>query len=246
MRILLVAIFLILFFLIGLIMNGIVYLCAKKNPKKRYSMSYHIIQVAFRLVLFLCGTRKCITGKENLTKDTCLYVGNHRSYFDILVTQTSIASPVGYVAKDDMLKIPFLRTWMRNIGCLFLNRKDPKEAMKTIIEGINMLNKDECSIYIFPEGTRGHDESMAPFKKGSFKMAEKAKVPIVPVAVYKTDDIFENNGWFRKIRSKKVYISFGKPIDLATLEPEDKKHIDTYVQNIVAQMIEEQKQLCNS
>ena len=140
-----------------------------------------------------------------------------------------------------MIKIPFLTQWMKNIGCLFLDRKDNKKALKTILEGVKMLKEEQVSLYIFPEGTRGHTDELAPFKKGSFKMAEKSGVPIVPIGIANSDMVFENNGWFRKIRYTKVYLNIGEPIYTKSLGDEEKKHIDVYIQKVVAELIQELK-----
>lgn len=209
----------------------------KTDPKKGLYLGNTIVRHAFQQILHIAGVKRVVKGSENIPDCTALYVGNHRSYFDILTTHVTIRRPLGYVAKSEMIHIPFLSQWMRNIGCLFLDRSNNKAALKTIIEGVNMLQKDYCSLYIFPEGTRGHSNEMAPFKKGSFKMAEKAKVPIVPIGIAGSDDVFENNGWFRKVRGKKVYLNIGKPIYLDQLTEDERKHIDSYVQKIVADLI---------
>lgn len=241
MKLLLILIYLIFYFFVGIFINLPLKALQKTNPKESYRISNRIVRHAFNRILQLAGVRRIVNGSENIPKTTALYVSNHRGYFDILTTHVTIKQPIGYVAKAEMTNIPFLAQWMRNIGCLFLDRNDNKKALKTIIEGANMLKEGQVSLYIFPEGTRGHGNEMAPFKKGSFKMAEKAKVPIVPVGIIGSDKVFENNGAFRKIRGAKVYLNFGKPIYIDQLEPEQKKHIDSYVQNIVAELIQEMK-----
>lgn len=92
-------------------------------------------------------------GSGNIPEDTAvLYVGNHRSYFDILAGYTTVPTLLGFVAKKEMEKIPLLRTWMVNVNCLFLDRKNIKEGLKTILQGIEKV-KNGVSIWIFPEGT---------------------------------------------------------------------------------------------
>ena len=237
MRLLGIALYLLLFFLMGTVTNFKIISMMKKEPKEGLRLGNDTVRSAFRQILRIAGVRRIVKGADNIPDCTALYVGNHRSYFDILTTHVTINRPLGYVAKAEMIHIPFLSQWMRNIGCLFLNRQDNKAALKTIIDGVNLLKNDYCSLYIFPEGTRGHGDEMAPFKKGSFKMAEKAKVPIVPVGIVGSDDVFENNGWFRKVRGKKVYINIGEPIYLDQLEEEQRRHIDSYVQKIVVNLI---------
>ena len=69
--------------------------------------------------------------------------------------------------------MPLLRTWMRRLHCLFIDRENVKEALKTILAGIDNV-KNGISMCIFPEGTRNKtDDLMLPFKEGSFKIAEK-------------------------------------------------------------------------
>ena len=242
MRILGIAIYLILFFLMGTVTNFKIISMMKKDPKEGLRLGNNTVRNAFRQILLIAGVRRIVKGVENLPLETALYVSNHRGYFDILTTHVTINRPLGYVAKAEMIHIPFLSQWMRNIGCLFLNRQDNKAALKTIIEGVNLLKNDYCSLYIFPEGTRGHSDEVAPFKKGSFKMAEKANVPIVPIGIVGSDKVFENNGWFRKVRGKKVYINIGEPIYLDQLDSEQRKHINSYVHQMVTDLIQEMKE----
>lgn len=241
MRILLVFLYVLGFFLIELGKSKRINNLISDNPKQAYQLGNDIVRRKFKNVLKISGVTIITKGLENLPDKTALYVGNHRSYFDILTTHVILNRPVGFVAKSEMTKIPFLAQWMQNIGCLFLDRKDNKKALKTIIEGVKMLKEEQVSLYIFPEGTRGHTDEMAPFKKGSFKMAEKSGVPIIPIGIANSDNVFENNGPFRKIRATKVYLNIGKPIYTKDLEEDNKKHIDVYVQNIVAELIQELK-----
>lgn len=113
-------------------------------------------------------------GEENVPKDEpVLYIGNHRSYFDIIITYARCPGLTGYVAKSNMEKVPLLSIWMKRLHCLFINREDVKEALKTILAGIDNI-KNGISMCIFPEGTRNKtDDLLLPFKEGSFKMAEK-------------------------------------------------------------------------
>ena len=90
-------------------------------------------------------------------------------FFDILLTYSRCPRLTGYVAKKEMEKIPLLSTWMRFVYCLFLDRENPKEGLKTILQAIDYV-KQGISICIFPEGTRnkGEELSMLPFKEGAF------------------------------------------------------------------------------
>ena len=150
-----------------------------KDPAARDRESLKIVQFMFRLILKIAGVEVTVKGAENIPKDQAvLYVGNHRSYFDILVGYTTVPGLMGFVAKKEMLRYPFLRSWMKNVNCLFLDRENIKEGLKTILEGIDHV-KNGISVWIFPEGTRNRNEDLRellPFKEGSHKIAEKTAV----------------------------------------------------------------------
>ena len=175
-RTILILIFLILFFLIGILIWGITWIIGRFNPYRQDLICLRSVQFAFKVVLLISGVKVEVYGEEHVPKDQAvLYIGNHRSLFDTVITYARCPGLTGYVAKDSMLKIPFLRIWMKQLHCLFLNRKDIKEGMKMILTGIDQI-KNGISMCIFPEGTRGTAETetgMLPFKEGSFKMAEK-------------------------------------------------------------------------
>ena len=183
-----------------------------------------------------------VIGEENIPDEAVLFIGNHRSYFDILLTYSRCKRLTGYVAKKEMEKIPLLSTWMRFVYCLFLDRDNPKEGLKTILKAIDYIKKG-ISICIFPEGTRntGEELSMLPFKEGAFKIATKTGCPIIPISMNNTSDIFENH--MPRIKKVHVVLEYGTPIYPNELAPEDKKHIGAYCQNIIQETIHKNAEL---
>lgn len=105
----------------------------------------------------MTGVKVTVIGEENVPDEPVLFIGNHRSFFDILLTYSRCRNLTGYVAKKEMEKIPLLSTWMRFVHCLFLDRENPKEGLKTILQAIDYV-KNGISICIFPEGTRNKGE----------------------------------------------------------------------------------------
>lgn len=235
-RLILVAIFLVIFFILGFISMIFIYPIGWINKNARDAISYKIVRFAFRYILFVSGTKIIVKGKENIPREeSVLFVGNHRSFFDILVTCSMISKKTGYVAKKELGKIFPLNLWMKLINCYFLDRSSIEAAIEMINTSANNI-KSGINMFIFPEGTRAKaDEEMADFKDGSFKIAKKAKCKIVPVALNNTSAIFEDN--FPRIKKSKVCIEFGKPIDLEELSKEDKKAIGAYTRQIVWDMV---------
>lgn len=153
-RLILVAVFVVLFLVCSIPLLIIEWIIGKFNMPLKDKSSLAIVKWAFRVCLFLAGTKVTVRGEENVPKDEpVLYIGNHRSYFDILITYIRVPRPTGYIAKREMLKWPLLINWMRNLHCLFLDREDIKQGMKIILEAIEDV-KSGVSICIFPEGTR--------------------------------------------------------------------------------------------
>lgn len=220
------------------------WIIGKFNPHAKDISSLRIIQTVFRFILWLTGVKVTVIGEENVPKDQpVLYIGNHRSFFDILLTYTRCPGLTGYVAKAEMEKIPLLSNWMRYLHCLFLDRKDIKKGLQTIKEGIEKI-KSGISICIFPEGTRNRSESdleLMEFHEGSFKLATRTGCPIIPIALNNTVSIFEKQ--FPKIRKTHVVIEYCKPIYPAELSKEDKKFIGRYTQNIILEALKRNESL---
>ena len=101
------------------------------DPKEAHRLANLEVRRALQRILDISGARVHAKGLENIPEGACLYVANHCSYFDIIITDTLIPSGVGYVAKDNLKKVPGIADWMELIHCLFLNRTDIKQRLKT-------------------------------------------------------------------------------------------------------------------
>ena len=241
-RFIIAATFLVLFLLFSYILFFVEWIIGKIDKKAKDYSSLRIVQWGFRVILWIGGVKITVKGKENIPDEAALFVGNHRSYFDILVLYVQCERLTGFVAKDAMEKIPSLRVWMRYLYCLFLDRKDPRAGMKTILQAIEYI-KQGVSICIFPEGTRndGEELSMLPFKEGSFKIATKTGCPIVPVSINNSAEIFENH--MPKMKKTHVIVEYGTPIYPKELDKEDQKFIGAKCQKIIEDTIQKNASL---
>ena len=211
LRAILALLFAILYLIIGIPVLFVEWIIGKFNRQAADISQLRMVQWAFRVILFICGTRLTIIGEENVPKDQpVLYIGNHRSYFDIIITYSRCPRLTGYVAKDSMKKVPLLSVWMSRLHCLFINRSDVKEALKTILAGIDNI-KNGISMCIFPEGTRSKTGELGKAQPGALMMASKAKATIVPACIIGTDYKRHGRIW------PKVTVRFGKPMPF----PED-------------------------
>ena len=235
-------IFLGAYLILGIPVLGVEWIISKFNKKASDYQCLRMVQWAFNCMLKMTGVEVTVIGEENVPDEPVLYIGNHRSFFDILLTYTRCKGLTGYVSKKEMYKFPLLRDWMKRLYCLFLDRENPGEGLKTILQAIDYV-KNGISICIFPEGTRnkGEELSMLPFHAGSFKIAEKSGCAIIPMSMNNTSEIFENH--FPKIKKTHVILEYGKPIYMKDMDREEKKHIAEYCQNIIQETINKNQAL---
>ena len=221
-RFILVVIYVVLFLILTIPLMIAEWIIGKFNPERKDRHSKAIVGWGFRCVTFLSGTRVEARGLENIPRDTAvLYVANHRSYFDIVLTYALFPGVTGYVAKKEMKKWPLLNVWMANIQCLFLDRENIKEGLKTILLGVEKVKKG-ISICIFPEGTRNKvNDTFLPFHEGSFKIAEKGGVPVIPMVITGSAQVFEDH--LPKIKKPTVLTSFQNPEKIKELKKEPRK-----------------------
>ena len=175
---------------------------------KRDSLVYKVTTLWASVLLKIAGVKVNVHGLENLPKDrTVLFIGNHQGNFDIPIYLCKIPGLKGFVSKIEVKKIPGVRTWMKYMYCVFMDRSNIRKSGEAIIEGIRIL-KSNHSLVIFPEGTRSKGDKMGEFKAGSFKLATKSKAPIVPVTMNGSYKIMENNKrkWMIKPTTVDLYI----------------------------------------
>ena len=235
-RFICLAVFLILFLILSIPVFFLEWLIGKFDREKRDYSSLRIVQWGFKVILWITGVRTTVIGEEHIPDEPVLFVANHRSFFDILLTYSRCRRLTGYVAKKEMEKIPLLSTWMHFVYCLFLDRENPREGLKTILQAIEQI-QNGISICIFPEGTRSKDQKMQPFKEGSFKMASKTGCPIIPIAISNSAQILENH--FPRILPCKVTVEYGQPIYPKELTKEEQKFLGVYTQQRIQEMLDQ-------
>ncbi len=132
------------------------------------------------------------TGTENIPeKDGFMFFPNHQGMFDLLTLIHVCPRPISVVAKKEVQNIPVLRKIFTNMEALFMDREDLRQSMK-IIQQVSEEVRKGRNYTIFPEGTRSKKgNQLNEFKAGSFKAAQKAKCPIVPVALIDSYKVFD-------------------------------------------------------
>ena len=190
-----------------------------------------------RGILKVTGVTLTVEGLENIPKEgPCVFVGNHRSYYDIPLLLASLDKPHGILAKEELGKIPLLNRWMKLLGCVFVQRDDLRASVRALNDATAIVESGR-SFVIFPEGTRykGEEGGAGEFKNGAFRIAVKTGAPVVPVALTGARALFENNG--NRCHPGRVHICILPPIQTAGMSKAEQKQLPEAVrQTILAQL----------
>ena len=162
--------------------------------KKQNGICRAIVTCGGEICCFYCGVRVHVNGKEKIPTDgRFLFVANHRSLFDPLTVFHALRDyNIAFISKPSNMKLPVLGRIAAGDCFLPIDRENDREALKTILCAADYLKRDLCSICIYPEGTRSKTRQMLPFHHGSFKIAQRAHVPLVIAAVSGTDMVKKN------------------------------------------------------
>lgn len=188
----------------------------KSNPEN-YSdeFTYDIMKKFIDKTLRDINQEVIVYGKENIPKENALYVANHKSMLDGFVMPLVIDKPIGMIVAKEPLheNLPIATDWMKLNRCLFIDRKNNREALKTINEASNII-KTYRSIGAFPEGEITDDGLwINEFKDGLFKIALKANCPVVPIVIKGSEKSYKYRRWFLpKISKSKIEVHILKPI----------------------------------
>lgn len=204
----------------------------KKQGKlqEAQDISHRAAKIWARRLIAITGTSVQVEGLENIPPGPVVFVSNHQGNFDIPLFLGYIDKPKAFIAKIELLKMPLVSSWMKNIRCIFIDRQDPRQSLKAIHSGVDLL-KDGLSLVIFPEGTRSKGPEMGEFKKGSLKLATKAGVPIVPVTIHGTYRMMEAN--HGRIKPAQVKMIISPPIDTTNLTKEEENHLTDQIYEII-------------
>jgi 1-acyl-sn-glycerol-3-phosphate acyltransferase len=151
---------------------------------------------SFYLLRFF-GIRIKVTGKENLPDNgNFIIVSNHQGNMDIPVMLAVSPYKVSFIAKKEVLYLPFFNLWFFALGCLAIDRKKTFAARRKINKFLTAKRKNP--VLIFPEGTRSRGPKAGKFKTGGLLGIYKAGVKVIPMKIDGSYRLYEENSRIRK------------------------------------------------
>lgn len=163
-------------------------------------------------VLDRAGVRLTIEGREHVVAgQPYVVMSNHASFYDIPVIYASFGGNLRMVAKTELFRIPVFGKAMRQAGFIEVDRKNRSQAVQAL-EVAKHLLRDGTSLWISPEGTRSGTDKLGPFKKGGFRLAMDAELPILPVSLRGTWNILPPHTASTQ-RGVAVHVTFHRPLD---------------------------------
>ena len=184
-----------------------------------------------RFTCKIAGINLTVEGLENQPDEPAVYIANHQSNFDIPVILSTLKARVSILAKPSLEKIPLFSSWMALLHCEFISRTDKRKTLKALMNCAKHI-QDGYSLLIFPEGTRSRNGTVGKFKDGAFSIVGKTRVPIVPICIEGTYNVFEAHGR-KKIKPSDVTLKYLKPILTVDLSKEEIASLSDEVRNLI-------------
>ena len=182
-----------------------------------------LIRIWARALLAGAGIDLRAEGLEHIDpRQRYVLVGNHHSYFDIPCVFAAIPQPIRFMAKVSLFKIPIFGWSIARAGFIPIDRKNRRTAVKSFDLAVQRIRKGN-SVVVFPEEGRSRERAMRPFQRGGFLLALRSELPILPVAIDGTFDIFPVGA--KRITPGPVTIRVGTPIPTAGLTVRDKDRL---------------------
>jgi 1-acyl-sn-glycerol-3-phosphate acyltransferase len=184
-----------------------------------------------KMVCFLGGVRLQVEDNSGLPeKEGVLFVSNHQGDFDIPILLAGTRRPLAFVAKKELENIPLVTPWMKQMGCIFLDRENRRKQVAQIKKTVEQL-QEGLSMVIFPEGTRSRGPEMGEFAKGSLQVAVRAGVRIVPVTLKDTYTLFPKGS--KLLPGGRARVILHPAIQPADLSEDERNHLQETVKGII-------------
>src|SRR6476469_7673323 len=188
--------------------------------EKKYGIAQWCMRTWAKAMCLAAGVKVVVHHPERILPGRgAVYACNHVSWFDVFAI-ASVLPRYTFIAKSELLKLPSFGYGAESAGVVFLTRDNRKQAFESYQDAAKEVTAGK-NVVVFPEGTRGRDYSLRPFKKGPFVLAIAAQAPVVPVLVYGAREAMPKGSF--KVQPATVHVHFLEAVDTTGLTY-DRRH----------------------
>jgi len=160
-----------------------------------------------------------------------IVMSNHQSHYDVWALIGHMPLQLRWVIKMELRKIPIFGLGCERMGQIFIDRGNPERAYKSL-EVAGQKIRNGASVVFFPEGTRSPDGKLLPFKKGGFKIAFAAGVPILPITVRGSRAVLPKGS--ARVRPGTIELIIHDPVPLDGYSDENREELMARVKDTIA------------
>ena len=184
-----------------------------------------------KILLMISNTKVQVIGTENILRGKPqVFMANHQSDFDILITLAYLPGQFRWIAKKELFAIPVFGRAMKSAGYIEIDRQNHEKALLSLDQAALRIREGK-SVMTFPEGTRSRDGEIKAFKQGTFYLAIQSGVPIVPISIIGSGDIMPKGSL--KVKPGKIKLVIAKPIDVKGYTLENRQELIDKVRQII-------------
>jgi 1-acyl-sn-glycerol-3-phosphate acyltransferase len=192
---------------------------------------HKVANIWAKILLLICNTKVEVIGKENLLPGKPqIFMANHQSDFDILIALAYIPGQFRWLVKKELFHIPVFGAAMKSAGYIEIDRNNREKALQSLDEAALRIREGK-SIMTFPEGTRSRDGEIRPFKHGTFYLAIKSGVPILPISIIGSGQIMPKRSL--RVRPGRVKVVIDKPVYVKNFDIEKLHELVEKVRSII-------------
>ena len=192
---------------------------------------HKVAKIWGKILLMISNTKVQVIGKENILRGKSqVFMANHQSDFDILITLAYVPGQFRWIAKKELFAIPVFGRAMKGAGYIEIDRQNHEKALLSLDQAALRIREGK-SVMTFPEGTRSRDGEIKAFKQGTFYLAIQSGVPIIPISIIGSGEIMPKGSL--KVKPGRIKLVIDKPIDVKGYTLENRQQLIDRVRQII-------------
>ncbi len=199
------------------------------------NLAFHVVRLWARIVLRVSGVKVIVLGQENILRTSPqIFMANHQSLYDVPALFLALPVQLRFVAKKELVRVPIFGWAMSLSGHIVIDRAAQVGALRIIERSVKRIKREKLSVCVFPEGSMSWDGSLQPFKRGTFVLAMRTGIPVVPIWISGAREVLPRGRLTMKPGTIRLMI--GEPLDTSSYVMENKEELMDRVRKSMIQL----------